>query len=161
MTPRFARNDLRERVVDAAGDRWDGTPPPEEVAVLARGLTAIGLRPGGRILIMLDGRPEYWLIDAAAVRVGATPLPVPPALGADRLRHLARHSAAQLLVLGGPAELARCRPVLPDLPSLRRVVLVDDPAPGDLSLATVSLAQVRSAGARPLGADQGRRWSSV
>ncbi|WP_327001150.1 AMP-binding protein [Dactylosporangium sp. NBC_01737] len=137
------------------------TDPPEDVAVLARGLTVIGLRPGGRVLIMLAGRPESWLIDAAAVHAGATPVPVGPALGTDGLRLLARHSAAQLLVLAGPADLARWRPILPDLPGLRRIVLVDDPAPDDLSLATVSLAHVRSAGTLARRADPGRRRSSV
>ena len=130
----------------AAGDRWDETGLPEEAAVLARGLTAIGLRPGGRVLIMLAGRPELWLIDVATVHVGATPLPVRPTLGTEQLRLLARHSATQLLVLAGPADLARWRPILPDLPSLRRIVLVDTPPPGELSLATVSLEHVRSVG---------------
>jgi long-chain acyl-CoA synthetase len=147
--------------VDAAGDRWSGTEPPEDVAVLARGLTVIGLRPGGRVLVMLADRPEHRLIDAAAVHLGATTVAVRPTLGTDQLRLLARHGAAQLLVLAGPADLARWRPILPDLPGLRRIVLVDDPPPADLSLATVSLAQVRSAGTPARRADPGRRRSSV
>ncbi|WP_238014466.1 AMP-binding protein [Dactylosporangium sp. AC04546] len=133
----------------------------DEAGVLARGLTEIGLRPGGRVLIMLSGRPEQWLIDVAAVQAGATPLAVPPTLGTDQLRQLARHSAAQVLVLASPADLARWRPILPDLPSLRRIVLVGEPAPDDLSLATVSLAHVRSAGALARRADPGRRWTPV
>ncbi|MEV0135304.1 AMP-binding protein [Dactylosporangium sp. NPDC050688] len=151
--------------MDGTGERWDGTTLsedlPEDAAVVARGLTVIGLRPGGRVLIMLAGRPEYRLIDVAVVHVGATPVPVRPTLGIEALRRLARHSAAQLLVLAGPADLVRWRPILPDLPSLRRVVLVDDPAPDELSLATVSLAQVRSAGTLARRADPGRRRSPV
>ncbi|GGM47638.1 AMP-binding protein [Dactylosporangium sucinum] len=133
----------------------------DEVAVVGRGLTEIGLRAGGRVLIMMSGRPEHWLIHSAAVHVGATPVPLRPALSTDQLRLVARHSAAQLLVLEGSAELARWRPVLPGLPSLRRIVLVGEPAPEDLSLATVSLAYVRSAGALARRDDLGRRRSPV
>ncbi|MFF5232683.1 AMP-binding protein [Dactylosporangium sp. NPDC000521] len=119
---------------------------PPEVALLARGLTRIGLRPGGRLLIVLPGRAEQWLIDLAAASLGAVPAAIDPATRTDRLRHLARHAAPQLLVLECAAELDRWRPILADLPSLRRIVLVDDPAPHELSLATVSLTQVREAG---------------
>ncbi|MEU7872064.1 AMP-binding protein [Dactylosporangium sp. NPDC049140] len=118
-----------------------------EVADMSRGLAEIGLQPGGRMLIMMSSRPEHWLVDLAAVHLGAVPSTVYPTLSPEQLRYLALHSAAQLLVLEGRAELARWRPILPDLPKLRRIMLLEEPAAGEASLATVTLEHVRAVGA--------------
>nr|BFE59273.1 AMP-dependent synthetase/ligase [Dactylosporangium thailandense] len=136
----------------------------QEVAEISRGLAEIGLRPGRHMLIMMSGRPEHWLVDLAAVHLGAVPSTVYPTLSPEQLRYLAVHSRAQVLVLEGAAELARWRPILPDLPDLRRIVLVDEPAPDDISLATVPLSHVRAVGRTAHRADPEafeRRWRAI
>ncbi|MER7274876.1 AMP-binding protein [Dactylosporangium sp. NPDC000244] len=136
----------------------------QEVAEISRGLAEIGLRPGRHMLIMMSGRPEHWLVDLAAVHLGAVPSTVYPTLSPEQLRYLAVHSRAQVLVLEGAADLARWRPILPDLPDLRRIVLVDEPAPDDISLATVPLSHVRAVGRTAHRADPEafeRRWRAI
>ncbi|MEV0609548.1 AMP-binding protein [Polymorphospora rubra] len=135
-----------------------------EVAELSGGLAEIGLEPGGHMLIMMSSRPEHWLVDLAAVHLGSVPSTVYPTLSTDQLRYLAVHSGAQVLVLEGAAELARWRPILPDLPRLRRIVLVDGADPADLTLATVPLSHVRSVGRAAHRADPEafeRRWREI
>ncbi|MET8149986.1 AMP-dependent synthetase/ligase [Actinoplanes sp. NPDC049668] len=97
-----------------------------EVTVLSRGLAEIGLTPGAHLLIMMSGRPEHWLVDLAALHLGAVPSTVYSTLSTEQLRYLALHSAAQVVVLDGPAELARWEPILAELPNLRRVVMADE-----------------------------------
>ncbi|MEV6964244.1 AMP-dependent synthetase/ligase [Hamadaea sp. NPDC051192] len=136
----------------------------EEVAELSGGLAEIGLEPGGHMLIMMFSRPEHWLIDLAAVHLGAVPATVYPTLSTDQLRYLAVHCNAQVLVLEGAAELARWRSILPDLPNLRRIVLVDETDPGDTTVETVQLAQLRTSGQAAHQADPGafeRRWREI
>ncbi|MGW0434522.1 AMP-dependent synthetase/ligase [Micromonospora sp. NPDC003197] len=136
----------------------------DEVAELSGGLAEIGLEPGSRMLIMMSSRPEHWLIDLAAVHLGAVPATVYPTLSDDQLRYLALHSAAQVLVLEGPTELARWRPILPDLPHLRRIVLVDEAEANDMAPEIVPLSQLRSVGQAAHQADPDafeRRWRAV
>ncbi|MCP2324242.1 long-chain acyl-CoA synthetase [Hamadaea flava] len=136
----------------------------EEVAELSGGLAEIGLAPGGHMLIMMSSRPEHWLIDLGAVHLGAVPATVYPTLSTDQLRYLAGHCNAQVLVLEGAAELARWRSILPDLPNLRRIVLVDETDPGDTTVETVQLAQLRTRGRAAHQADPGafeRRWREI
>jgi len=45
----------------------------DRVAAISRGLAALGLRPGDRMLIMMASRPEHWLVDLAAAHLGAVP----------------------------------------------------------------------------------------
>ncbi len=54
------------------------------------------------MLIMMSSRPEHWLVDLAAVHLGAVPSTIYPTLSTDQLRYLALHSAAQVLVLKAP-----------------------------------------------------------
>ncbi|GLY24692.1 long-chain fatty acid--CoA ligase [Micromonospora sp. NBRC 101691] len=136
----------------------------DEVAELSGGLAEIGLQPGGHMLIMMSSRPEHWLVDLAATHLGAVPCTVYPTLSTDQLRYLALHSGAQVLVLEGANELARWRSILPDLPHLRRIVLVDAAEPDDLTPKTVPLSQVRAIGQAAHQADPDafeRRWRAI
>jgi len=135
-----------------------------EVAELAGGLADIGLEPGGHMLIMMSSRPEHWLVDLAAVHLGAVPSTIYPTLSTDQMRYVALHSSAQVLVLENAAALDRWRPVLPNLPHLRRIVVVDATEPDDLSPKTVPLSQVRSVGQAAHRADPAafeRRWRAI
>ncbi|MDR6315869.1 AMP-dependent synthetase/ligase [Actinoplanes couchii] len=97
----------------------------DEVTVLARGLADLGLASGDRLLIMMSSRPEHWLIDLAAVHLGAVPSTVYATLSTDQLRYLARHSQAGIVVLEDEAALARWQPILDDVPEIRRVVVAE------------------------------------
>ncbi|MBQ1043328.1 AMP-dependent synthetase/ligase [Micromonospora sp. C72] len=134
----------------------------DEVAELSGGLAEIGLEPGRHMLIMMSSRAEHWLVDLAAVHLGAVPSTIYPTLSSEQMRYLARHSAAQVLVLEGPAELERWRPILADLPDLLRVVLVDEP--GEPAADAVPLSRVRTLGRAAHEADPDafeRRWRAI
>ncbi|MEU4160960.1 AMP-dependent synthetase/ligase [Actinoplanes sp. NPDC026670] len=115
----------------------------DEVAVLSRGLADLGLGAGDRLLIMMSSRPEHWLIDLAAASLGAIPSTVYATLSTDQLRYLARHSKAGVVVLEDEAALDRWRPILDDLPEIRRVVVIDraadDPDGRVITLRHVSI----------------------
>ncbi|MEU8664209.1 AMP-binding protein, partial [Actinoplanes philippinensis] len=102
----------------------------DEVAVLARGLADLGLGSGDRLLIMMSGRPEHWLIDLAAASLGAIPSTVYATLSTDQLRYLARHSKAGIVVLEDDDALERWQPILDEVPGIRRVVVADRAASG-------------------------------
>jgi long-chain acyl-CoA synthetase len=103
-----------------------------EVAAVTRGLEALGLNRGDRMLIAMSKRAEHWIADLAAVHVGALPCSTYDTLSTEQIGALARHSAAAVLVLEGKEQMRRWRPVLDDLPNLRAVVVLDwDAAPAD------------------------------
>ena len=96
-----------------------------EVAALATGFTALGLRRGDRLLISMSKRPEHWVVDLAAIHIGALPCTTYDTLSTEQIRFVAQHSKATVLVLEGEEQLRRWRPVLGELPHLRTVVTVD------------------------------------
>ncbi|WP_430786815.1 AMP-dependent synthetase/ligase [Actinoplanes sp. G11-F43] len=124
----------------------------DEVAVLSRGLADLGLSSGDRMLIMMSSRPEHWLVDLAAVHLGAVPSTVYATLSTDQLRYLARHSRAGVVVLENEAALAKWAPILDDVPEIRRVVIADREGDDDTG-RIVSLRQVGVRGAAAHQAD--------
>ncbi|GAA1194051.1 AMP-dependent synthetase/ligase [Prauserella alba] len=107
----------------------------EQVAAVAHGLSAAGLGRGDRMLIDVSSRPEHWIVDVAAVHLGALPCTTYATLSTEQIRHVATHSAATVVVLEGGAQLHRWRPVLDELPNLRAVVVLDAAAlPGGESV---------------------------
>jgi long-chain acyl-CoA synthetase len=98
----------------------------EDVLAAAGGLSALGLRKGDRMLIGMSSRPEHWVVDLAAVELGAIPCTTYATLSPEQIQQVARHSAATVVVLEGPAELARWAPALAEMPALRGVVVVED-----------------------------------
>ncbi|BBH63379.1 long-chain acyl-CoA synthetase [Actinoplanes sp. OR16] len=94
----------------------------DEIAVLSRGLADLGLSSGDRLLIMMSSRPEHWLVDLAAVHLGAVPSTVYATLSDDQLAFLARHSGAEILVVEKSSDLSRWFAVVD---RFRHVIVVD------------------------------------
>ena len=136
----------------------------DEIAVVARGLADLGLTAGQRVLIMSPNTPEHLIADLAAAHLAAISCTAYSTLSPDQVRYVARHSAAEIVILAGAAELARWQPVLDDLPALRHVVMIDaDVIPaGDKRF--LSLAEVKAKGAELHAADPGvfeRTWEAI
>jgi long-chain acyl-CoA synthetase len=137
----------------------------DRIAAISRGLAGLGLGPGDRMLIMMGGRPEHWLVDLAAAHLGAVPSTVYATLSTDQLRFLGRHSGSEIIVLEGAAQLDKWAPILAELPKLRHIVLVEDGAMRALDgPALVPLRELEATGAAAHAADPGafeRAWRAV
>ncbi|MCR3718324.1 MULTISPECIES: AMP-dependent synthetase/ligase [Prauserella salsuginis group] len=119
----------------------------EQIAAVAHGLSAAGLGRGDRMLIDVTSRPEHWIVDFAAVHLGALPCTTYATLSTEQIRHVATHSAATVVVLEGAAQLHRWRPVLDALPNLRAVVVLDAAEIPEGESVFVSYDELRRGGA--------------
>ncbi|QKW18900.1 long-chain fatty acid--CoA ligase [Kitasatospora sp. NA04385] len=77
----------------------------EQVAGLARGLVAAGVRPGARIVLMSRTRYEWTLLDFAAWAAGACVVPVYPTAAVEQAEWIVRDSGA-VLALAEDAQTA-------------------------------------------------------
>lgn len=115
---------------------------------LARGLHEIGVRPGERVALVVDNRPEFVAVKLAVARLGAVAVPVNFSYRADELAAVLNSSEASVLVsidaaigIDRLAVLDELVPgwergaASPAVPRLRRVVLVHgERRPGGLDL---------------------------
>ena len=71
----------------------------DRVRRIAAGLHALGLRRGDRLALMLTNRPEFHLVDAAAMHLGALPFSMYNTSSAEQVEFLLRDSGAKLAVV--------------------------------------------------------------
>ena len=107
---------------------------------LAGGLSTLGVGPGDCVAIMLGNRPEFHVVDLAAVTLGATPFSIYVTYPAPEIEFLITDSDARVAIVE-QAYLDVMLEARANLPGLEHVIVVDGDAPeGVLTLAEVEAA---------------------
>jgi long-chain acyl-CoA synthetase len=96
-----------------------------ELEEVAAGFLELGLKPGDRVAILSENRPEWILCDLAVLSLGGVDVPLYPTSSASEMEHVLNDSGARYLVVSGSALLARVTPVLAHVPGIERVILLD------------------------------------
>lgn len=101
------------------------------VRALAAGLANLGVRPGDTLGILMANRPEFNLVDAAAMHLGAAPFSMYLTSSPEQLRFLIADSGAHVLATER-AHLPRLRAL--GLAGITSIVVDDDGDDTALSL---------------------------
>jgi long-chain acyl-CoA synthetase len=107
------------------------------------------------MLIMASRRPEHWVVDLGALHAGGLPCTTYDTLSTEQIAYVAKHSAAPVVVLEGAEQLSRWLPALPQLPALRKVIVIDEAAMPADDDRFVSYREVFEKGAAIHSADPG------
>src|SRR5215210_2968802 len=108
----------------------------DKVKELAAGLAGLGLGRGDTIGVMLNNRPEFHWVDAAAMHLGATPYSVYNTYSPEQIEYLAGDADNRIFVTE-QSFLERVQAV----EGIEHVVVVDgDAGDGVLSLGDVEAA---------------------
>ncbi len=78
-------------------------------ASVARGLTAAGVAPGDRVLIVAENRPEYPIAETALMAIRAVPVPAYVTNTVEDHAHLLRDSGAKAAIVSSAALADRVR----------------------------------------------------
>ena len=70
----------------------------ERVRSVAAGLAALGVTRGDTVALMLSNRPEFQIVDSAAMHLGATPFSIYNTYPAEQAAHLLTNSASKVVV---------------------------------------------------------------
>jgi len=124
------------------GDAWHETTFAQfgdQVARVAAGLRYHGIGPGDRVLLMIRNRPEFHVLDVAALFLGATPVSIYNSSSPEQIEFLANDAGAKLVMVEDAGFYESLAKVLPAIPSVEKVGLVvsdaGSEALGDLSYA--------------------------
>jgi long-chain acyl-CoA synthetase len=112
----------------------------ERVRRLAAGLHALGVRRGHTVGFMLTNRPEFHLIDTAAIHLGATPFSFYNTSSPEQLAFLLGDAANRVFVVEA-AFLDRAREGMAQAGVVEHLVVVDAAAEGTLSMADLEFAE--------------------
>ncbi|MCW3066367.1 MAG: AMP-dependent synthetase and ligase [Solirubrobacterales bacterium] len=109
----------------------------DRVDAIAGGLAKLGVAKGDSIAILLSNRPEFHLVDLAAITLGACPFSIYNTYSPEQIQYVVADAGARIVV----TEASLLDGVLAaqaDLPDLETVILVD----GDAREGTTALADV-------------------
>jgi long-subunit acyl-CoA synthetase (AMP-forming) len=109
----------------------------ERVDALAGGLSALGVRRGDSVALMLSNRPEFSVCDLAVMMCGGAAFSIYQTYAPNQIQYVVADAQARVLICE-QAFLANVLEARRDLPGLEHVIVIDGEAPaGCLSLAEV------------------------
>ncbi len=117
----------------------------EEMEQIAAGLQARGVKPGGRIAILSENRPEWAVAYLAILRAGCASVPLCPQLKAHELKHILSVAGCEYL-FASASYLEVSAEITDGLPSIKGIISLD----GDGPLSSADLAiEGKDSGAKP------------
>jgi amino acid adenylation domain-containing protein len=140
-----------ERTAVIAGERRLTYRELDETSTrVARGLMALGVARGERVVIQLDNGVETVIAIYGVLKAGAAIVMVNPSTKAQKLSYILSNARARALIVGGVAREALADLVLP--PDVRATVVVGAHADQPVDPATVPWAAIADTpSAEPLG----------
>jgi long-subunit acyl-CoA synthetase (AMP-forming) len=128
----------------------------ERVKRVAAGLAALGLKRGDTVGLMLTNRPEFHLVDTAAMHIGATPYSVYNTYTAEQIEYLVSDAGNAIIVTEG-AFLDTVTKVKEACGSVQHVIDVD----GGGAEGTISLDELIARGDKAADFDFEAAWRAV
>jgi len=107
-----------------------------EVTRVAHALRACGIKPGDRVAYLMPNIPEMLVANFAVPLAGGVLVAINTRLAPPEVKYILEHSGATVLVVDAALHNL-VDPILADLPKLRHVVTVVDPAGGVEPSSTV------------------------
>src|SRR5689334_14525701 len=93
----------------------------------ALGLHGCGVRPGDRVSILSENRPEWTIADFGILSLGAASVPVYPTSSCPDIHYLLQNAGVQILFVSTASQLERIQSVLRENSTLRRVICFEEP----------------------------------
>jgi crotonobetaine/carnitine-CoA ligase len=114
-------SDPERLYLDFSGDRYSYARMATEIERFTRGLHALGVQPGDRVVALLENSPDAVIAWYAANRIGAIHVPINTAYKGEYLRHQLNDSGARIVVCDAEF-LGDVLGVAPDLPALEHIL---------------------------------------
>jgi len=112
------------------GGAWRSTSYAQyasEVMQAARALVSLGFQPGQRICILGFNRPEWTILDLAALAAGGAPAGIYTTCSADEVAYILEHSEAPLVLVEDEGQLRKVESRRSKLPNLKHIVAMKGP----------------------------------
>jgi len=101
----------------------------EQVRHVALGLLELGVRPGDRVAILSENRPEWAITDYACLTAGMTDVPVYPTLPAEQIPYILNDSGSVAIFVSTAEQAAKIAQIRSQCRTLRLVIGFGDTTP--------------------------------
>jgi long-chain acyl-CoA synthetase len=116
----------------------------ERVKNVALGLAALGIRPGDRIALLSENRPEWSIVDLAILSLGAINVPIYTTQAVDQIDYILADSGPRAIFVSNKRLYKHAKPVLSKR-VLEHLILLDDEAAEEIE-NTIPLSHLEENG---------------
>ncbi len=112
------------------GGRWVDITVPElrdTVRFFSTGLRVLGIKPGDRVGILSENRPEWTLGDFGILTNGAVSVPVYPTLLGWQIEYILNDSGASSVIVSTEEQLQKVLEIRPHCPHIHNIIVCDPP----------------------------------
>ena len=113
------------------GDRWVSVSVPEfrdKVRWFSTGLRTLGVKPGDRVAILAENRPEWTMADFGILCGAGISVPVYPTLLGWQIEYILNDSGAVAVVCSTEEQLNKVLEVKSHCPMIHNIIVCDPPA---------------------------------
>lgn len=135
------------------GDEWikiDAEEVVERVRNVALGLAELGIKPGDRVALLSENRPEWSIVDLAILSLGAVNVPIYTTQAVDQVRFILSDSGARAIFVSNRKLFKHAQEALEGLDLIEKIIFFDDEPGTSVDRATTldALQQIGSERAR-------------
>jgi long-chain acyl-CoA synthetase len=141
------RHNKEDALNHRADGKWFNIPAPvfvERVKNAALGLAGLGVRPGDRIALLSENRPEWSIADLAILSLGAINVPIYTTQALDQIEYILADSGAKAIFISNRRLYKHALPVLANR-SLEHLIFFDPEVAEDVERG-IGLAELEKNG---------------
>ena len=101
----------------------------DDVRDFSTGLRLLGIKPGDRVAILSENRPEWAMADFAILCGAAVTVPIYPTLLAWQIEYILNDSGAVAVICSNQEQLQKILDIRSHCPHIHHLVVCDSPAP--------------------------------
>ncbi|HKP47810.1 MAG TPA: long-chain fatty acid--CoA ligase [Pyrinomonadaceae bacterium] len=117
----------------------------DRVRNLALGLSELGVRPGDRVALLSENRPEWSIADLAILSLGAINVPIYTTQAVEQIRYILTDAGVRAIFVSNKKLFRHAAPALEGLDFLEKIILFDSMDGGE-SHSSVNLIALEEAG---------------
>jgi long-chain acyl-CoA synthetase len=147
-TLKHGKGDALNHKVDGEWMHTTAATFVERVQNVALGLAGLGIRPGDRIALLSENRPEWSIVDLAILSLGAINVPIYTTQAIDQIEYILKDSGARAIFISNRKLYRHARAVLAER-VLEHLIFFDPDVAEDLDRA-VSLETLEISGRKQM-----------
>lgn len=101
----------------------------QRVRNISSGLKVIGLKKGDKLIILSENRPEWVMVDLAAICQGGITVPIYTSLTPEQIKYIINDSEAKFVVCSNSDLWEKITRIKSELPLVEKYLFIEDQAP--------------------------------
>ncbi len=145
----FRRHNKRDALAFKIDDVWNylnGHEVIDRVKRIALGLAALGVKPGDRVAIISENRPEWSFVDLAILSLRAVNVPIYTTQAVEQIRFILENSGAKMLFISGKKLWKHAENAIQSVERLEKLIFFDADSKPEGNSRAISLSEVETEG---------------